>query len=107
MKILFDQGTPAPLRRYLSSHSIVTAAEQGWDQLSNGALLSAAEAADFDVFITTDKNLSYQQNLTGRRLAIMVLPTTSWPLIRANVTVVIQALAAIVPGGFTALQFPP
>lgn len=81
MKILFDHGTPAPLRRQLAGHEISTAYEMGWAKLSNGDLLAAAEKS-FDAFITTDQNLRYQQNLTGRRLAILVLPTTSWPEIQ-------------------------
>ena len=78
MKILFDHGTPVPLRRSLPGHEISTAYEMGWAELQNGDLLTAAEK-DFQAFITTDKNLRYQQNLAGRRLAILVLPTTSWP----------------------------
>jgi hypothetical protein len=79
MRILFDHGTPAPLRRALTAHSVSTAYEMGWTELDNGALLQAAEA-EFDVLITTDQNLRYQQNLSGRRLAILVLPTNE-PLI--------------------------
>ena len=71
MRILFDQGTPAPLRRELVGHLIKTAYEMGWADLQNGASLDAAER-DFDAFITTDQNLQYQQNLSGRRLAILV-----------------------------------
>jgi hypothetical protein len=78
MRIVFDHGTSAPLRRELAGHTISTAYEMGWAQLDNGNLLNAAEASH-DVLITTDKNLRFQQNLTGRRLAILVLPTTSWP----------------------------
>src|ERR1700690_1396036 len=78
MKILFDHGTPAPLRHQLAGHEISTAYEMGWAKLSNGDLLAAAEKS-FDAFITTDQNLRYQQNLAGRRLGILVLPTTSWP----------------------------
>jgi len=81
MNILFDQGTPAPLRKTLAPHRVSTAFEMGWENLENGKLLAQAEGR-FDVFITTDKNLRYQQNLTGRRLAILVLPTTSWPEIK-------------------------
>src|SRR5438552_17848485 len=73
MRILFDQGDPVPLRRALAGHTVSTAHEMGWAALDNGALLDAAEAA-FDAFITTDRNLRHQQNLTGRRLAILVLP---------------------------------
>ncbi|MCI0536731.1 MAG: hypothetical protein L0Z50_16050 [Verrucomicrobiales bacterium] len=69
MRILFDQGTPAPLRHALQGHSVSTAYEKGWDQLDNGDLLNAAEAT-FDALVTTDQNLSFEQNLAGRRLAI-------------------------------------
>jgi hypothetical protein len=80
MRILFDQGTPAPLRSALTAHAVSTAYEMGWNELDNGALLKRAEE-QFDALITTDKNLRYQQDLKGRRLAILVLPTTSWPKI--------------------------
>jgi predicted nuclease of predicted toxin-antitoxin system len=105
MKILFDQGTPAPLRRELPTHQISTAYEMGWSQLTNGDLLAAAEQQSFDLMITTDKNLGYQQNLRGRNLAIIVLPTTSWPTIKQNVAHVIAAVKNISTGGFAALQF--
>ena len=91
MKILFDQGTPAPLRKYLSYHSVSTAYEMGWSNLQNGDLLSQAEK-DFELIVTTDQNLRYQQKLTGRKLKILVLPTTSWPIIQRNV----EAIASIV-----------
>ena len=75
MRILFDQGTPAPLRHILAGHTVSTAYEMGWARLENGDLLNAAEAS-FDAFITTDQNLRHQQDLSGRSLAILVLPTT-------------------------------
>ena len=78
MRILFDQGTPAPFRDHLPGHSVETAYELGWSALRNGELLAKAEAA-FDLLITTDRNLRHQQNLAERRIAILVLPTTSWP----------------------------
>ncbi len=77
MRILFDQGTPAPLRRALTAHEVSTAFELGWSNLENGDLLRAAEGR-FEVFVTTDQNLRYQQNFAGRQLAILVLPTTNW-----------------------------
>jgi hypothetical protein len=83
MKILFDQGTPAPLRHALAGHIVITAFEQGWSNLENGDLIREAEAAGFQVLITTDQNIRYQQNLRDRTLAILVLPTTSWPKIRS------------------------
>jgi len=98
MRILFDHGTPAPLRDALTSHDIATAFERGWSQLANGELLRQAESA-FDLLITTDKNLKYQQNLSGRKLAILVLSTTSWPRIEKQ-TAQIAAVNTIKPGDF-------
>jgi hypothetical protein len=71
MRILLDHGTPAPLRQKLTGHSISTAYEMGCAQLDNGTLPKAADGS-FDIFITTDQNLRYQQNLVGRKLAILV-----------------------------------
>jgi hypothetical protein len=104
MRILFDQGTPAPLRRALITHTVSTAYEMGWMQLSNGALLKAAEA-QFDVFITTDRNLRYQQNVAGLRLAILILPTTSWPTIRIHETQVVAAVDMLRAGDVVELSF--
>lgn len=98
MRILFDQGTPVPLRHALAGHSVETAYERGWSNLNNGDLLTAAEAASFHLFVTTDQNLRYQQNLAGRRLAILVLPTTRWPTIQRHVAEVVAAVGAIQPG---------
>jgi hypothetical protein len=68
MLILFDQGTPDPLRRFLRGHRVISAREQGWSTLVNGELLRVAEQAGFDLFLTTDKNLFYQQNLKAVKL---------------------------------------
>ena len=103
MKILFDQGTPVPLRRALAGHSVSTAYEMGWAKLENGDLLRAAEAS-FDAFITTDQNLRYQQNLRARRLAILVLPTTSWPMIQLHLPKVVTAINALRSGDFVELS---
>jgi predicted nuclease of predicted toxin-antitoxin system len=104
MRILFDQGTPAPLRRVLTDHSVSTAYEMGWMELSNGALLRAAES-QFDVFITTDRNLRYQQNLVDRRLAILILPTTNWSEIRTHQILVLAAVNKLRPGDVVELDF--
>ncbi|MDB9306769.1 hypothetical protein PN488_20765 [Nodularia spumigena CS-591/12] len=85
MKILFDQGTPVPLRKYLTEHSVTTAYEEGWSNLSNGDLLKAAENKGYQILVTTDQNLRYQQNLSERQIAIVVLLSTSWPKIRTQV----------------------
>ena len=94
MRILFDQGTPVPLRLALSNHQVSTAYEKGWADLENGSLLRVAET-EFDLFITTDRNLRDQQDLAGRRLSILVLPTTSWPRLRAHVARITAAIDAI------------
>ena len=99
MRILFDQGTPLPLREHLLQHSVVTAFELGWSDLKNGELLAAAEGS-FDLFITTDQQIRYQQNLAGRQLAILVLLTTSWPRIRTWIPQIRDAVEKIKPGGY-------
>ena len=100
MRILFDHGTPAPLREALAGHSVATAFEMGWSSLDNGDLLAAAEL-DFDLLITTDQNLQYQQNLSGRRISILILSTTSWPRIQRQLPSVINAVGAARAGAFS------
>jgi hypothetical protein len=104
MRILFDQGTPPPLRHALTGHIVSTAFEMGWSQLANGDLLRAAESS-FDVFITTDRNLRYQQNLSGRRLAILTLWTTSWPSISRHLPEIADAVDKLSSGDFVELGF--
>ena len=106
MRILFDQGTPVPLRQSLTSHVVATAYEQGWAALKNGELLRIAEERGFEVLVTTDTNLKYQQNLTSRSIAIVVLSTTSWPRIRAASTIVRSAVDACSPGSYTEVAIP-
>jgi hypothetical protein len=104
MRILFDHGTPVPLRQFLVGHIVSTAYEKGWSDFDNGALLQAAEA-DFDALITTDQNLKYQQRATGRGLAILVLPTTSWPKLQTHTDRIAAAINALRPGSFVELTF--
>ncbi|HEY1171195.1 MAG TPA: hypothetical protein VGH19_07515 [Verrucomicrobiae bacterium] len=104
MKILFDQGTPAPLRFELSAHQVSTAYEVGWSNLSNGDLLAAAENAGFELLITTDQNLRYQQNLKTRRIAILVLLTTRWPRIKLHIPTVMNAVNSMSPGAYLELK---
>lgn len=104
MKLLFDQGTPVPLRKYLLGHSVVTAYEQGWNDIRNGDLLKQAEAEGFDALITTDQNIRYQQNLTGRKISIVVLMTTSWPRIKKQVATVVQSIDSLQPGSYIELS---
>jgi len=76
--ILFDVNVPRPVPRFLTGHTVAFADKRGWRELSNGDLLAAAESAGFDVLLTTDLNLRYQQNLTARRIAIVALTTNHW-----------------------------
>lgn len=85
MKLLFDQGTPVPLRTHLPNHTIETAYEKGWSNLNNGDLLTHAESYGFDALLTTDQNLLHQQNLTGRKITVVVRLTTSWPRIKDHI----------------------
>ena len=100
MRVLFDQGTPAPLRRALAGHSVETAYERGWAELKNGDLIRVAEEGGFAVLVTTDKNLKYQQNLSRRQLSIVVLLTTSWPLIQRALPRVVVAVDGVLPGEY-------
>ncbi|MGO9699998.1 MAG: hypothetical protein ACLPX7_12140 [Xanthobacteraceae bacterium] len=104
MKILFDQGTPVPLRRALKEHIVSTAYEMGWHQLDSGELLTAIEAK-FDALVTTDQNLRHQQNLTQRRLAILVLPTANWPDLRTHEAQITAPINALRPGDVLELKF--
>ena len=98
MKILFDQGTPVPLRQHLAGHSVDTAFERGWSALHNGELLDRAESEGYQLLITTDQNLPYQQNLSARRLAVLVLMSTSWPLLQLQVADIRAAIGGLGPG---------
>ena len=96
MSVLFEQGTPAPLREHLVR--VETAFERGWSALGNGALLDRADADDFELLITTDRGLRHQQNLASRRLSVIVLLSTSWPRIQLRVDGIVSAIDRIAPG---------
>ena len=102
MRILFDQGTPVPLKQHFPDHQVQTAFELGWSRLTNGDLLVAAEK-QFDVLVTTDQNLRYQQSLAGRRLAVLVLPTTSWPRLQNRIDEIVKALTSLKTGEYLEL----
>ena len=106
MLILFDQATPVPIRPYLERHTVRTAARQGWDKLRNGDLLTAAEEAGFDILLTTDKNMRYQQNLAGRKIAVVVLGQQQWPRLRPHIQRVIEAVDAAKPGSYAEVEIP-
>jgi hypothetical protein len=107
MLVLFDNGTPRTLVRFLIDRHMVTEARaRGWQQLENGELLNQAEAAGFEVLVTTDKNLGYQQNLARRKIAIVVLGKGRWSLIRPHVAQVVAAVNAATPGSFAEVDIP-
>lgn len=100
MKILFDTCVPRPLQQCLAAHQVIRAQQQGWGELRNGDLLNAAESADFELFVTADKNLRYQQQLSGRRIAVLVLPSNSWPILLDMTSVISDAVDKMKPGDF-------
>jgi hypothetical protein len=105
LRILLDQGTPVPLRRYLLNHTVATAFEMGWAELANVDLLLAAEA-QFEALITTDQNLRYEQNLADRKLAILVLPFASWRKLQGHESSIVAAIEMLQPGEYVELKLP-
>ena len=100
MRILFDQGTPVPLRRHLARHVVDTTFERGWSSLRDRELLGVAEQEGYDLLMTTDQNLRYQQHLADRQLAILVLLSTSWPRIQLRIETIQAAVESIIPGEY-------
>jgi len=107
MLVLFDHGTPRGLARALPDHAaVVTAKARGWDRLI-GALLKSAEEAAIDLLLTTDRRIRYQQNLTGRKMAIVVLVgTTKWSRVRLHLERIAAAVNAARPGSYTEVEIP-
>jgi hypothetical protein len=105
-RILLDHCVPKPLRRHLAGEDVKTCHEQGWGALTNGELLAVAEEAGFEIFVTADKNLRYQQNLANRRLAIIELPTNRLSLLPSLVPALREALSTATPGSYVAIPMP-
>lgn len=106
MLILFDHGTPRSIARWLQGHTVIEAIERGWDRLGNGASLKAAEEAGFDVLLSTDKNIQYQQDLKGRRIAVVILGNPQRPAVHCHIDRVIAAVNAAAPGRYTEVEIP-
>jgi len=107
MLILFDHGTPKGLARALPGHAITTAKSRGWDKLSNGALLNAAEEAAVDLLLTPDRRIRFQQNLAGRKIALVVLTgTTKWSRVRLHLERIAAAVNVATPGSFAEVFIP-
>ena len=105
MKILMDECVPWPMHRLLPSHSCTSVQAHGWSGIRNGDLLQRAEA-EFDLFITSDQNIRYQQNLAGRRIAILELSTNDLRRIQAASTLIAEAVEKIGPAEFQHLDIP-
>ncbi len=106
-RILFDKNVPWPLIRHLSGYQVTTAERAGWGQISNGVLISSAEAAGYDLMVTCDQNIQYQQNLAGRRIAMVVLSSNFWPNIKLQIADIFAAIDRACPGSFEVVEIEP
>lgn len=107
MRILFDKNVPIGVRRFLTRHGVSTFEQTGWPvQLENGKLLTAAEEAGFEVMVTSDRNIRCQQNLTGRKVALVVLGSNIWPLVRDHAAEITASVDAAIPGSYQFIEIP-
>lgn len=107
MRFLFDKNVPVGARIFLPGHEVHTAVEMGWpDQLENGKLLEVAEQSGFDVIVTSDQNIRYRQNLSGRKLALLVLGSNIWPLVRKHGPAIAESADAATPGSYAFIEMP-
>ena len=103
MRIIFDENVPLPLRTFFSGHIVSTAQIEGWAGVENGAIIERVDLR-FDVLLLADKNLRYQQNLTGRKIALVELPTNRWPLVKQMAHRIVRAVESAEPGSYTILE---
>jgi predicted nuclease of predicted toxin-antitoxin system len=103
--VLVDECVPFKLVRLLTGHAFVTAQEKGWGSFKNGKLLALAER-EFDLFLTCDRNLQYQQNLRGRKISILLLSTNQWPTLKGQASLVQAAFEKVKPGEFLTVEIP-
>lgn len=106
MRILFDNGTPNPIASNLVGHDVAFARQIGWHELKNGELLRQAEEAGYEVLLTSDKNIRHQQNLSNRKIAIVVLGNQQWPDVRLHLDRIAAAIGAATPGSYTEVEIP-
>jgi len=106
MKILFDNGTPKPIAACLAGHQVTRARQIGWHELENGELIDQAEQAGYDLLLSTDKNIRYQQNLTGRKISIVVLGNSQWPIVRLHLDTIAATVNAATPGSYAEVEIP-
>jgi hypothetical protein len=107
LRVLFDKNVPVGVRRFLSGHEVCKFFDLGWHpQLENGELLKMGEAAGFDVMVTSDQNIKYQQNLSGRKLALVVLGSNIWPIVREHGATIAAKVEAATPGSYEFIEMP-
>jgi hypothetical protein len=106
MKILFDNGTPRPIAARLTGHEVTFARRIGWHELGNGDLIRQAEEAGYEVLLSTDKSIRYQQNLTGRKIALVILGNQQWPVVRLYLARIAAAVNASTPGSYAEVEIP-
>ena len=106
MHILFDKNVPFGLRRFLNPHKNETLDDRGWARLRNGDLIKSAESSGFDLVITADQNIVYQQNLEGRRIALLVLGSNIWPIVRTHAAQIASEVNASKSGTYAFLEMP-
>jgi predicted nuclease of predicted toxin-antitoxin system len=105
VKVLVDECVPLKLVRLLTGHTFATAQQKGWGGFKNGRLLALAEP-EFDLFLTSDRNLQYQQNLKGRKIAVLLLSTNHWPTLKKQVVLVQAALDKVRANEFLRVEIP-
>ena len=106
MRILFDNGTPNPIARSLAGHEVAYARQLGWHELKNGDLLRQAEEAGYELLVTSDKNMHYQQNLSKRKIAIVVLGNQQWPNVKLHLDKIVAAVNAAIAGSYEEVEIP-
>ena len=106
MRVLFDQGTPVKIATFLANHTVRTTRQEGWERLANGDLLQAAEDAGFEVLLSTDNGIGYQQNLKGRKIAIVVLSRNRWRIVQRMIRKIVEAVDGATPGSYAVIEIP-
>ena len=107
LRVLFDKNVPYPLRRHLNDCRVSTAEEEGWAQISNGELITRAEGKGYEILVTCDQNVRYQQNLGQRRIALVVLGSNIWHAVKPKIGEIAAALSRVSRGSFEFIEVPP
>jgi hypothetical protein len=106
LHVLLDKNVPSGVKRILRGHRVELAEDRGWARISNGALIQTAERAGFDVVVTADQNIVYQQNLKGRKVALVVLGSNIWPIVREHRAAIAEQIRLLEAGGYVFLEMP-